>query len=157
FYVRPGLRIDSPNVGFLSLPSPADFDASGDYELRQDARRFEASTMSPALAAGFTAAAAAVRERGEAGFDGIRRRAGLLMDLLAELPRVTLRSPRPAQSGLVSFEIEGVEAREAAERLLQQRFVLRFVPGPNPCVRASTHLFNTDEELEALAETVGRL
>ncbi len=157
FYVRPGLPVYSPNVGYHSLPAPSDFDAEGDYELRQDARRFEASTMSPALAAGFAAAAEAAYEHGEAGFRGIRRRADLLMDLLSELPRVTLHSPRPAQSGLVSFEIEGVEAKEAAERLLERRFILRHLPGPTPYVRASTHLFNTEEELEALAETVGGL
>ena len=156
-YVRPGLPVHSPNVGFLSLPSPADFDASGDYEFRPDARRFEASTMSPALAAGFAAAAEAVHERGEAGFDGIRRRADILMDLLSEKPRVTIRSPRPAQSGLVSFEIEGFAAKDAAERLLKGRFVVRFIPDPNPYVRASTHLFNAKEELQALASAVGML
>jgi selenocysteine lyase/cysteine desulfurase len=79
------------------------------------------------------------------------------MDLLSGLPRVTLRSPRPAQSGLVSFEIEGVAAKEAAERLLQRKFILRYIPDPNPYVRASTHLFNTGEELEALARAAGEL
>jgi selenocysteine lyase/cysteine desulfurase len=34
---------------------------------------------------------------------------------------------------------------------------LRYIPGPNSYVRASTHLFNTEEELEKLAEAVGRL
>jgi len=157
FYVRPGLPVHSPNVGYLSLSSPADFDKSGDYDLRPDARRFEASTMSAALAGGFAEAAQGILERGEEGFGEIRRLADLLMDLLSELPRVILRSPRPAQGGLVSFEIEGVAAREAAERLLEQRFVLRYVPARVPYVRASTHLFNTEEELEALTETVGRL
>ena len=157
FYVRPGLPIPSPNVGYLSLPSPADFDAAGGYDLRPDARRFEASTMSPALAGGFAAAAEAVYERGEAGFDGIRRRADLLMDLLSVLPRVTVRSPRPAQSGLVSFAIEGVAAQKAAERLLEERFIVRYIPDPNSYVRASTHLFNTEEELERLAENISRL
>ena len=84
-------------------------------------------------------------------------RADLLMDLISEIPRVTIRSPRPARSGLVSFEIEGVAARDAAERLLEQRLILRYIPGPNPCVRASTHLFNTADELEALAKAVGGL
>jgi L-cysteine/cystine lyase len=157
FYVRPGLPVHSPNVGFMSLPAPTDFDAGGDYELRSDARRFEASTMSPALAGGFAAAAEAACERGESGFEEIRHRADLLMDLLSELPRVTLRSPRPAQSGLVSFEVEGVAAKDAAERLLEQRFILRSIPGPNSYVRASTHLFNTEEELEALAMAISRL
>jgi L-cysteine/cystine lyase len=157
FYVRPGCDVPSANVGFLSLPDPSAFNAGGGYELRADARRFEASTMSPTLAAGFAAASEAAHERGEAGFEGIRHRADLLMDLLSEMPRFTLRSPRPAQSGLVSFEIEGVAAKEAAVRLLEKRFVLRYLPQPNPYVRASTHLFNTEEEIEALARAVGGL
>ena len=157
FYVRPGLPVYSPNVGFMSIPSPADYDAKGDYELRSDARRFEASTMSPALAAGFAAAASAVYERGSAGFGEIRRKADLLANLLSELPSVTVRSPRPAQSGLVSFEIEDVEPGEVIERLLGQRFVLRYVPGPRTYIRASTHLFNTEDELEALAEAIRKL
>ena len=85
------------------------------------------------------------------GFTAIRRRANLLAGLLEGLPRVTLRSPRPARSGLVSFEVEGVAAKEAAERLLAKKFVVRFIPEPYPYVRASTHLFNTEEELEAKA------
>jgi len=152
--VRPGLPVYSPNVGIWSLPAPADFDASGDYELRSDARRFESSTTSPALAGGFAAAAEAAFERGGAGFEEIRHRADLLMNLLSELPRVTIRSPRPAGSGLVSFEVEGVAAADAVERLLEQGFILRYLPGQNSYVRASTHLFNTAEELEALAEAV---
>jgi L-cysteine/cystine lyase len=157
FYVRPGLPVYSPNVGFMSLPAPTDFDAGGDYELRSDARRFEASTMSPALAGGLAAAAEAACERGESGFEEVRHRADFLMDLLTGIPRVTLRSPGPAQSGLVSFEVEGVAARDAAERLLEQRFILRSIPGPNSYVRASTHLFNSEEELEELAMAVARL
>jgi L-cysteine/cystine lyase len=154
FYVRPGLPVYSPNVGFLSLTNPTNFDIEGDYELRSDARRFEASTMSPALAGGFAAAAEAVCGRGGAWFEGIRHRADLLMDLLSGLPRVTLRSPRPARSGLVSFEVEGVAAEDAVERLLERGFILRYLPDPNPYVRASTHLFNKEEELEALAKAV---
>ncbi len=161
FYVRPGLaaEVASTSLGFASLSDPAAFDAEGGYEeyFHGGARRFEASTMSPALAAGFAAAAGAVHERGEEGFAEIRRRADLLLDVLKREPRITVRSPRPAQSGLVSIEIAGVAAKDAAERLLEEEFVVRFIPEPYPYVRASTHLFNTDEELEALAEAVSRL
>jgi L-cysteine/cystine lyase len=157
FYVRPRCDVPSANVGFLSLPDPSVFDPGGGYELRTDARRFEASTMSPALAAGFAAATEAVHERGEPGFEGIRHRANLLTGLLSELPRVTLRSSRPARCGLVSFEVEGVAAKEVAEHLLEKRFVLRYIPGSRSYVRASTHLFNTEEEIEALAKAVGRV
>jgi L-cysteine/cystine lyase len=154
FYVRPGLPVFSPNVGFLSLKDPTDFDIEGGYELRSDVRRFEASTMSPALAGGFAAAAEAVCARGGAGFGEIRHRADLLMDLISEIPRVTIRSPRPARSGLVSFEIDGIAAEDAVEGLLGRGFILRYLPHPNSYIRASTHLFNTEDELEALAEAV---
>lgn len=151
-YVRPGLPVHSPNVGYLSLPGPSDFDREGGYELRSDARRFEASTMSAALAGGLAEAADGVRERGEEGFQEIRRRAELLIELLSGIPRVTVRSPFPAQSGLVSFEVGDVAAKDAVARLLELGFVLRHVPAESPYIRASTHLFNTEEELEGLTK-----
>ena len=162
FYVRPGLAPDeawSTNLGYASLSGPAEFRAEGGYleHLHRGARRFEASTMSPALAAGFAAAAGAVHERGDEGFAGIRRRADRLMSLLDGLPGVETKSPRPARSGLVSFTVEGVESKDVAEGLLAQHFVARFIPEPYPYVRASTHLFNTDEELEAFATAVAAL
>ena len=162
FYVRPGLVPDgvgSTSLGYASLSDSTAFRAEGGYEehLHGGARRFEASTMSPALAAGFAQAADAAHERGLEGFAEIRRRAELLAGLLEKQSRITLRSPRPASSGLVSFEISGVTAREAAERLLKEKFVVRFIPEPYPYIRASTHLFNTDEELEALTEAVSKL
>jgi L-cysteine/cystine lyase len=159
FYVRPGLEVESTSLGFASLSDPTAFEAEGGYEeyFHEGARRFEASTISPALAAGFAAAAEAVYERGPEGFAEIRRRADLLIGLLEEMPRITLRSPRAARCGLVSFEISGVTPQEAAENLLAQEFVVRFIPGPYPYVRASTHLFNTEEELEALAGAVSKL
>jgi L-cysteine/cystine lyase len=156
-YVRPDYEAPSTNVGYLSIEDPASFDPSGDYDFQPGARRFEASTMSPVLAAGFAAAAEAAYERGAEACDGILRRANLLTNLLSELSNVTLRSPRPAQSGLVSFEVGNMGAQEVAEKLLERRFVLRFIPGSKSYVRASTHLFNTEEELEVLAEAVSDL
>ncbi len=157
FYVRPDCGLYSPNVGYAALSDSASFDYEGNYALHEGARRFEASTVSPALAGGFAAAAEAVVQRGAAGFEGIRERAELLAARLAELARVTVVSPRPAVTGLVSFQVEGLPAKAAAEKLLGERFIVRFVPDPHPYVRASTHLFNTEEELEALVRAVSRL
>lgn len=156
-YIRPECRVHSPNLGYLSITDPKSFNPAGDYELHPGARRFESSTMSPALAGGFANALEAAAERGDAGLQEVHRRAELLMDLLSENPRITLRTPRPARTGLVSFEVEGIAAKEVAERLLEQRFVVRFIPEPNHYVRASVHLFNTEEELEALAREIQAL
>jgi selenocysteine lyase/cysteine desulfurase len=154
-YVRSGLPVRSPNVGYASLEDG--FDYKGTYNQHPGGRRFESSTVSPALAGGFARAAEDAVERGVAGPGGIRARAEYLMDLLDKLPGVEIISPRPAHSGLVSFTVAGVAAPDAAERLLTQRLVVRFLPEPHPYVRASTHLFNTERELETLAEAVGRL
>ncbi|MGI8860633.1 MAG: aminotransferase class V-fold PLP-dependent enzyme [Rubrobacteraceae bacterium] len=156
-YIRPGFDAPSTNIGYLSLEDPKSFYPEGGYDLHPGARRFEASTMSPALAAGFAAAAEAAHERGAEGLEGIRRRAELLASSLEKVPGITLRSPRSAQSGLVSFEVSGVAAKDATKRLLERRFVVRFIPDPSPYVRASTHLFNTEEELEALTKAVAEL
>src|SRR5215203_4129559 len=80
FYVRPELVPDdvaSTSLGYASLSDSEAFGAEGGYEeyLHAGARRFEASTMSPALAAGFAQAASAAHERGLQGFTEIRRRA----------------------------------------------------------------------------------
>jgi L-cysteine/cystine lyase len=159
-YVRPGLTQDaarSTNLGYLSVEDPALFDAGGGYALHGGAQRFMCSTMSPTLAAGFAEALEAVAERGAGGFAGIRDRAEMLSGLLEELPKVSLRSPRPARSGLVSFEVAGAASKEVSENLLREGFVVRYLPEPYPYVRASTHLFNAPEELEALARAVARL
>jgi L-cysteine/cystine lyase len=158
-YVRPGCEVGSTSLGYASLSDPTEFRPEGNYweHVYEGARRFEASTMSPALAAGFAQAVDAAHERGAEGFAGIQHRADLLASLLEELPRVMLRSPRPPRSGLVSFEISGIAAKEAAEKLLAKKFVVRFIPQPYPYVRASTHLFNTEEELETLVEAVSKL
>jgi L-cysteine/cystine lyase len=160
FYVRAGCEVWSTSFGYASLSDPETFfRAESGYWgcVHEGARRFEASTMSPALAAGFAAAASAIHERGAEGFAEILRRADLLAGILERMPRVALRSPYPACSGLVSFEVAGVAAKEAAEKLLTQKFVVRFIPEPYPYIRASTHLFNTEEELEALAKAVSKL
>ncbi len=157
FYVSSDCDVKSANLGFLSLDDPRSFNVEGDYELKSGAGRFEASTMSPALAGGFAAAAEEAYERGDKGFAEIRRRADLLMDLLSGNQRITLRTPRPARNGLVSFEVEGMMVKEVVERLLERRFVVRFLPEPTHYVRASTHLFNSEEEIEGLAKAVAVL
>ena len=110
-----GPALDSPNVGIMSLPAPTDFDARGDYVLRSDARRFEASTMSPALAGGFCSRSrcrVGSRQRAIPGDPTARR--PIDGPPLGTRRDVTIRSPRPAQSGLVHFEVPKAQAAEDA-------------------------------------------
>lgn len=156
-YVKPGTDIHSTNLGYLSLSDYSSFNYDGGYTLWSGARRFEASTMNPVLATGFSAAAAAASLRGHKQSAEIQRRANLLTLALEGLPNVTIHSPRPAASGLVSFEVEGVPAREAVRRLFEEKFILRSLPDPYPYVRASVHLFNSEAELESLTNAIANL
>jgi L-cysteine/cystine lyase len=157
-YVRPDYTGHSTSAGFASLADPAAFNTmDGEHALFEGARRFEASTVSPALAAGFERAASDAAERGKEGAHEIRRLAGLLTESLAGLPKVKVISPLPASNGLVSFAVEGVEPAEAVQNLFERGFILRSIPAPHSHLRASVHLFNTEAELESLAEVVARL
>lgn len=157
-YVRLDYTGHSTSAGFASLADPAAFTPlDRENTLFEGARRFEASTISPAIAAGFEQAANDAAERGEEGAREIRRLAGLLAERLAELPRVKVISPMPASNGLVSFSIEGIEPGEAVQRLFQRGFILRSIPAPHSHLRASAHLFNTEAELESLTEAVAAL
>jgi L-cysteine/cystine lyase len=157
FYVRDGVEVRSTNLGYLSLSDPATFDYEGGGDLWSGARRFEGSTVNPALAAGFAAAAGHAVRRGPGQYEEIRQKAEHFARRLDELTDIEVHSPRPAACGLVSFTVEGLGSAEATRRLFEQGFILRYVPKPQLCVRASVHLFNTVEELDALADAVSRL
>ena len=90
----------------------------------------------------------------EAGFervhasaiDGAERLAGLLRDRGVEV------APR-GRSTLVSFEVPDPEA--FAEAAAAERVVIRHLPG-RPWARASVGAWNSDEEIERLAELASR-
>ena len=72
---------------------------------------------------------------------------------------MTVQSPlgREDASGLVSFAIEGLEPPEAVKRLWERhRIVCRQVAFPS-CVRVSIHFFNTQEEMDQIADAVANL
>jgi hypothetical protein len=50
-----------------------------------------------------------------------------------------------------------VVAREAAARLLKKKLVIRFTHKLFPNIWTSSPLFSTEEELEALADTLSKL
>ncbi len=78
---------------------------------------------------------------------------------LRRLPGVTVLSPEDPglSAGLVSFSVAGWEPRAVVERLWSNhRIVVRQVQYP-AAVRASLHFFNTEDEVDQLAEAVKAL
>lgn len=75
---------------------------------------------------------------------------------LREIPGVSVLSPldRESSTGLVSFTIDGVDAKEAVARLWERhRIVARWVSFP-PGIRIALHFFNTEEEVDRVVEAV---
>ena len=88
-----------------------------------------------------------------------RQLASRLMAQLRESPDVSVLSPDDPSmsSGLVSFSVTGWEPEALSEHLwTNHRVVVRHIQYP-PAVRASLHFFNTEDEVDEVAEAVRSL
>lgn len=139
------------------------------YELRPDARRFEAWEKPYTLTLGLGAAADYALAL---GLDTIRRRAwGLAAQLreeLARLPGVMVRDLGAERSAIVTFDHADLPAAEIKEAMRGARVnvsasspastlldaTARALP---PVVRASPHYYNTDEEMAAFIDRLRAL
>jgi len=122
-------------VGDKSAVEPNDSAA-----LREDARRFEVSTSSPALLAGTRAAAETLRR---VGLSTVEERVSRLVSRLEE----GLGDRRLSTGGgLVRFSDTSPD--DTVERLKAEGVVVRSLP--NGDLRASIHVFNTEDDIERL-------
>ena len=136
--LRPG------RVGARSVVNP-----SGDgLEYEPSASRIELSTMAVTPYSGMIAAIETIEEL---GFDALQSEVERLTDRLKANVDRPVMSPEQYESGLVSFEADDPDA--VVERLADEGIVIRSIPNPG-CVRASVHAFNSDEEIDALAEAL---
>ena len=122
--------------------------------------KFLGGSASVPLQAAFVVAAGFIEE---VGIDAIEARnrqlAARLKGALALMPSVSVNSPaeEAAASGLVAFAVAGREPAAAVQQLWERhRIVVRQVSYP-PALRASLHFFNTEEEVDALANAVAAL
>ena len=160
-YIRKSLIpvVEPSRVG-LGVTAEDVFDQEGGFVPEMGIEKLAASTRSAPLKAGFLEAVRFVQAVGLGEIEA--RNLSLASSLkagLSPLPGVRVISPMegPGASGLVSFTVEGVEPKAAAEALWSgSRILVRSVTYP-ACVRASTHFFNTDDEVETLVEAVREL
>ena len=119
------------------------------------------STTSAPLRAGYLAAVERVLDL---GMEAIEARqlalAARLKVRLSGTPGVRVLSPLegPECSGLTTFAVEGRPAPDVAARLWEtgEKILVRPISYPS-AVRASTSFFNTEEEVDILADAVGAL
>ena len=82
------------------------------------------------------------------------RLAAVAADRLAEIPGVSLLTPRGHSGTLVTFRIDGWSSGSASGELGSRAFaILRNIP-PVDAVRISVGFWNTESELETVARTV---
>jgi selenocysteine lyase/cysteine desulfurase len=131
-------------VGYRSV-----VDSSADEpELKPGAMRFEVGTTSPAPYVGLQEAIDMIEE---IGFDTITSRIERLTARMKAGLDDRLLSPREYQSGLVTFEADDPET--LVDRLAEEGIHLRTLPYPNT-VRASVHVFNTEEDVDTFLDAL---
>ena len=76
---------------------------------------------------------------------------------MQQIPGVqTVGKEAPPASGLVGFTIDQTPAQAAVSALADQHFQLRSLEDPL-CLRACTHVFSTETEIDQLLEAISQL
>ena len=134
--------------------NPAAWQSSG--------KRFEISTSDFSLAAGLKTAIALHNQWGsaQARYQRICELSHYLWRRLTDLPAVTCLRTAPPESGLVSFQITSDSAAanlhpKLVATLEEQGIFLRTLLHPN-CIRACTHYFTLESEIDRLVEAIQR-
>lgn len=131
-------------VSYRSVELPNDPEPT----LGSGATRFEVGTTSPAPYVGLEAAIETIEA---VGFGTIQHRIERLTDRLKSGLGDRLLSPSAYESGLVTFDVDDPEA--TVERLAEEEIYVRTLPYPE-AIRASLHVFNTEEDVDALLEAL---
>lgn len=150
---------------FVDLRS-ATWVATDRYELASDARRFETWERNVAAMLGLGAASDYARSWGlEAIEHRVSALAQDLRDRLDSIDGVTTRDLGERRCGIVTFTVDGVDPEALADSLraeginvwVSQLTSARIdfeARGLDSVVRASVHYYNTDAELDRLADAV---
>lgn len=166
-YVREDFlpRLTPAFVDTRSAPLGAD----GEPVLRNDAARLEVSESSPALHCGV---ANALEEALEIGIENIRARidsiAQALRVQLAEIPGVTVLDQGRERSGLVAFNVAGLEPLSVQSKLAAQGITIGsngvgYTPldmearGLKQIARASVSYLTTEPEIDRLLDAIRAL
>jgi selenocysteine lyase/cysteine desulfurase len=146
-YVDPGFAetLAPAQLGYRNTVDPY----ADPYEYAEGARRFEFGTVAPAPYAGLQAAIETIED---VGLDTVQSRVERLTDRLKDgLGEGRLVSPREFHTGLVSFADDDPEA--TVDRVAERGIEVRSIPTTG-VVRASIHVFNTADDVDALLDAL---
>ena len=149
-YVRKNmLKLVSPTyVGYWSIKHEEGLE----WELLESAQRFEVGGRQTAAIAGQAAVLKWLEET--VGYQWLFERVASLSayayKALKEVPGLTMLTPRPGESGLVSFKLEGRDDAEIVTYLRDKHNIyIRNIP-TTKSLRISTGFYNTEEEIDKI-------
>ena len=150
---REALNYVAPTyVGFMSMKH----EEGVEWALNDSAQRFEFSGRQPSSLAGQAAVLQWLEET--VGYTWIFARISSLsayaFSSLKTVPGLTVLTPTPGASGLVSFTLEGRDEKEVVKQLSDNHNIyIRNIPSLR-CLRVSTGFYNTEEEIDTLVRAL---
>ncbi len=149
-YVRKEmLDLVSPTyVGYWSIKHEEGFE----WELLDSAQRFEGGGRQTAAIAGQAAVLSWFEQTvgHQWLFERIASLSRYASQVLREVPGLSILTPHPGESGLVSFTLEGRDSTEIVTDLRERyNMFIRNIPSTKS-LRISTGFYNTEEEIEKL-------
>ncbi|HKX27550.1 MAG TPA: aminotransferase class V-fold PLP-dependent enzyme [Blastocatellia bacterium] len=167
------LYVDQRRLGMLEPPfldfHSATWTSRDEYVIRDDARRFENWETNYATKIGLGEAVRYARRLGlEAIWSRIQQLGDSLRRQLQADPRVTIHDKGATKGGIVTFSVEGLEARAVLQELRRHAINVWYSVvastrldmesrGLSEIVRASVHYYNTDQEIDELCDRVAAL
>ena len=145
--------IDPSYVGHSAVDpekKPLEFDLSG-------MAKFNVSTTSTALIAGYRAAIGFISDAGPADIEARTvMLSGYLKQKLLERDGFEVLSPLegPGICGLTSFRTRGANYQDVVDRLWDEHRIVARPVGGVECVRVASDFFNTEEELDKLVDAL---
>ena len=127
-----------------------------EWELLESAQRFEVGGRQTAALAGQAAVLNWLENT--VGYDWLFERISSLnmyaYNALKTLPGVTMLTPKPGASGLVSFKLQGHNTTEVVTHLRENHNIhIRNIPSMDS-LRVSTGFYNTEEEIDTLVHAL---
>ena len=154
-------RIEWVKPSWIGSHSQKEFDQFGKLSLLDEAKRFEFGTRNLADQGGFGKALDMWAEIGwDNVFAAIARYTDRMKAALQTLPGLVLATPAPYEqsSGIVTFDLPGYTSSNVCASLFEhERILVSPLEQDTGLVRVSTHVFNTDEEIERLVAGVERI
>ncbi len=155
-YVSPAAResLRPTFIGWRSLS----YEAAAGGSLLTDGRQYEVATSAYPLYAGLTAALELHNSWGnpDTRYQQIVKLATYLWHGLQTIERVTCLLTAPPQSGLVAFQLAGVDPDQAVQLLESQSIFVRSIVEPS-CLRAGVHYFTSEAEIDRLLAAITNL